>query len=286
MKIAIAVITYNPDNCVVERINKYSKLDYSVLVFDNSEEKIDPKIALLSNKYWHNGTNIGMSGALKQIFQYTEGKYDYVLTMDQDTEFNNSDINALIEVAKHDNEKNQIGIYCPNNRKIYRGKNGTFLYGKKHISETGNMYVRFSMTSASLVNCDAIRDIKFEDLFIGYVDNDLSYELLKKGYKIKMIGSICMNQHVGKTLIGNWYNKIFRIVNLSDERYYYMVRNNLYLQNKNKINRRVKMELKFNLIRILINILIGENRKIRKIRFCFYGWKDFKKGELGKIKLV
>ena len=153
MKFAIAVILYNPDQKALDKLYKYSEIT-DVLVFDNSENyEVDHDIKSISKLYTHdyNG-NVGMTGALKTIFDYGRDRYDYILTMDQDTEFSNESIHQMIEYVKQDEERSSVGIYCPNNRKIYNGKTGE-VFGKMHIPESKIKDVHFSMTSCSFVNC-------------------------------------------------------------------------------------------------------------------------------------
>lgn len=283
MKLAIAVIAYNPDQSVFYRIKEYSRLA-DVIVFDNSDVPALDKTNKEHITYYERSDkgNIGMSGALQRIFERCENTYDYVLTMDQDTDFKNEDIQVMMSFVEQDVENKLVGVYCPNNRKIYNGKKG-IIYGPKHISKDEIKNVHFSMTSCSLVRCDILHQLNLTDLFIGYVDNELCYEVLCEGLKIKMLGFVCMNQRVGKTLNANFYNMKLHVDRLSTIRYRYMVRNNLLLQKKYKKNRDFRRELRINLIRIILNILIGEKGKLKKIKASLDGFKDFKNGKKGKI---
>lgn len=284
MKFAIGIIVYNPDSLVLKRIEEYFKITDQLYIYDNSEVLNDnsKNIKKLSNKYYWGKNDTGMTGALNYLFSTAKDQgIDYLLTMDQDSEFPNNDILRMLNLIENGNNSD-ISIYCPNYRKIY-DNNGRDEYGNTKIEMDLQRFVNFSMTSASFSKVNDIYPLlPLSDLFIGYVDNEICYSLIAKGKKILMVGSIVFDQRVGYTVKSNYYNRFFKVVKHSPSRYYYMTRNNLFLQSKFKHNKKIKKELIFSLLRIYFNIIVGETNKVEKIKKCVKGYRDYKNGQFGK----
>lgn len=284
MRLAIGIIVYNPNNLVLERVKKYLQVTNHVFIYDNSEEPgdISKQIEKKVDYYINEKNKSGLTGALTELFNVSKNKrMDYLLTMDQDSDMSNESIYEMLKFIENCDEEN-ISIYCPNYRKIY-GDGDKESFGKIAIKKDENKYVNFSMTSASFCKVDDIYEIlPLSNLFIGYVDNEICYSLIKNNKKILMIGSIIFNQRVGNSVKGTKYNKFFNVLNHSPKRYYYMTRNNLYLQEKFDNEIKIRRELRISLLRIYFNIVIGEKNKLEKIKYSFKGYKDYKNGKYGK----
>ncbi|MBO0429802.1 glycosyltransferase [Vagococcus fluvialis] len=285
MKFGIGVILYNPDRLVLERLKKYKMLTSNLFIVDNTEEEncISDEVKSTFLNYYRFKENEGMSNALNKIFSESLKKnIEWLLTMDQDSDFSSESINSMLEVINQ-NKNSEISIFCPNYRKIYIDSNGDDVFGKYAIKENEIINVNFSMTSGSFCRMSDIeKNLPLENLFIGYVDNDLCLTLLSQNKKICMVGNIGFSQRVGAEVKSTLYNRVFRIVKHTEQRYYYMTRNNCYLQEKYKSNRKFKKILILNFLRIHINILLGENNKIKKLKSSYKGYMDYKNDELGK----
>ena len=101
-------------------------------------------------------------------------------------------------------------------------------------------------------------------MFIGYVDHEICFNVLSNNKKIKMIGDVIFNQEVGDIVRSNIYNRLFHVVRHKDIRYQYMFRNNLFLTNRFKTNAHIKRKLRRDRVRLIINILVGEKKKLKK----------------------
>lgn len=289
MKFSIGVIVYNPDASVVSRLKKYRELTKNIYIFDNTEV-INPYCQEIENEfenYISFKKNLGMSMALNYLFDCSFKKDDdYMLTMDQDSDFSNEDILNMLDVINQ-NTNSKIVMFCPNYRKIYESKyKDEPNFGKYSIDNDTVKEVNFSMTSGSFCNVKELKKyFPLENLFIGFVDNDLCFEIISDEKKILMVGNIKFSQRVGSPVSGSAFNKFFRVVYQNEERYYYMTRNNLILQKKYKKNIKIKLLLVVSLLRIHINILIGEKQKLLKIKSCLKGYTDYKKEILGPIQV-
>lgn len=287
MKFGLGIILYYPDEKVLQRLFEYSKIFKDLIIIDNTDKPnyINKKIELDFNCYITEKKNLGMTKALEIIFNEARNKnIDWLLTMDQDSDFSNKNILEMMSIIE-DNNSNTASIFCPNYRKIYYDvKEKKEVLGKPAIKDSDFEYVNFSMTSGSFIKLKDLENFIFKkDFFIGYVDNDLSYYLIDKGFNILMVKKIVFNQRVGEIVSNSFYNKTFKIVRHKEDRYYYMIRNNFYLQQKYKNNKKIKKLLKFGNFRIIINIFLGEKNKIKKLKYSFKGYKDFKKNIDGKI---
>ncbi|MCI1903079.1 MAG: glycosyltransferase [Enterococcaceae bacterium] len=287
MIFGIGVIVYNPNVQVLERIKKYHQLTKYVIIFDNSENitNINKRIEAVSDKYYFRAENIGMSGALNQIFKVSiEINLDILLTMDQDSEFDKEEIKKMLYYISKSKEKN-IAIFCPNYRKLYKDTYGNPVPGKFSIAQKENKNVSFSMTSGSFMKVSLLEQLlPLSDLFIGYVDHEVCYKLVENNKRILMVGNIFFDQEVGELVNNNLFNRFFRVIHHKKIRYAYMFRNNMYLSDVYKNNKQLRNKLRINRIRLLINILVGENKKIEKIKGCLMGMKLYREGKYGKIE--
>lgn len=285
MKFGIGVILYNPDKHVFSRLKLYEKVSDVLYIIDNTELE-NNNCSIIANEfdnYVRQGVNSGMSTALNIIFERgNDDGVDYLLTMDQDSDFSEVSIKKMLDFIAS-NDDNDIAVFCPNYRKIYIDLDGEEKFGSYAISTNENKVVDFSMTSGSFCKMSEINKIlPLNNLFIGYVDNDICYDLITKNKRILMVGGIGFSQRVGGKVRFSLYNKMFQIIHHNEIRYYYMTRNNLYLQKKFKGNKKIIFNLIANLFRIHINILLGEKQKIKKIKYSYEGYVDFKNGKIGK----
>lgn len=283
LNFAVAVILYNPDSKIKKQIDIYKKQFDRIYLFDNSDSPEYNRYLADSTKVYHyyEGINKGVSYALNKIFEWAiEENIDYILTMDQDSrydEFNILKMKKYIAERKSEN----IAIYCTNYGKLYV-KEGREVESPLHISKKEIKNVNFCMTSGSFVNVKALKRIgALEDWFIGLVDYDLCASFVEKGYSIQMYGDSWFYQRVGKGTKDSRLNRIFRVVHHDKERYYYMIRNAFYFLKKYKKNKVLSNMVKKQIIRILFNLLF-ENNKIEKIKYCLKGYTDFIKNKKGQ----
>lgn len=287
IKFGVGVIVYNPDDSVFERLMEYAKITKYLIIFDNSDKinSVSEKISSNFSSYYFHIDNIGMSGALNKIFKVSiELGLDILLTMDQDSDFSNDSILRTLKIMRNKIEPD-VAIYCPNYRKIYLDEtSGEEVQSKCKIDRNRIVTVDYAMTSGSFYRVETLGQLlPLDNLFIGYVDQDICYSLRIKQYTIKMIGEVIFDQRVGEKVSNSFINRIFRTIYQGKERYFYMFRNNLYLQNKYKDHREIKSSLIKNLIRISINLLLFEKNKLKKIKYSIYGVRASNREEMGKL---
>lgn len=287
MKFLIGVIVYNPDISVLKRLENYNKVCDNIIIYDNSELK-NAISKLLSEKfqkyYWAEG-NKGLSLAITHFFEISEkDDADILLTMDQDSLFKNDDIIKMLKKIQRDNDQEYL-IYCPNYRKLYLDNQNNKVPGNYKIELEKEVDVNFCMTSGSFYKVLEIKKyFPINNLFIGYVDQQLCFRVIDSGKKIKMVGDITFDQEVGKIVKSNVFNKFFKIVHHKPIRYRYMFRNNFILQKEFSHNFTIKKTLLFDILRLSFNVFIGEKEKLPKVISCINGYKDYTLGKTGKIE--
>lgn len=287
LKFAIGIITFYPDNSVLNRIDQYRKIADYIFIFDNSveENNISRKLKENYTGYINYSRNLGLSAAMNYFYDECLNKeVDILLTMDQDSVFLRAQIKKMIEQIIEEND-NEYGIYCPNYRKLYLDKNLGDVPSEFKISEKEDKDVAFSMTSGSFYKIEMLKSVfPLQDLFIGYVDHELSFRVIQLGKKIKMVGNVSFDQQVGEKMVNNIFNKTFRVIRHKPERYRYMCRNNFFLQQEFKSKKKLTIMLKKDIIRLIFNIIIGEKNKINKLKNMYFGYNDFKNGKLGQLE--
>ena len=276
LKIGVVVILYYPTNNDLKLIEKY-KLSFSnILLFDNTP--LSDINYSFSKPFEHivNGDNLGMSKALEYAISWADNlRLDYLLTMDQDSDFPIDEIEKLFDCIA-DSSK-QIAIFCPNYRKKYLNKENNIVISKPKISTEKNEFVTRCMTSGSVMNINIAKDLlPLDNLFIGMVDDDISYMLVLKGEKILMCGNSVFVQQVGKQAKMGIFRRFFHANILSVQRYYYMGRNSRYLIKKYSKYPSIIKSILIIRIRIILNIILCEEKKYQKIKSWLEGTKKWK----------
>lgn len=280
MKIASAVVLYNPDREVVENIKSYLSFSNAVYVVDNSTKSLISQINdfIVSNskiKYINMNGNSGIAKALKEVSDLAiNDGFDYLLTMDQDSKFPTEDYHFVEDYLKKDNKK--IGIISVNSQ-------STDNENKEEVVEK-----EWVITSGSFLNLEAYKNTTGfdEDLFIDLVDNDICFKLTQKGYLIMQFENIYLDHKLGTQ---HSVFKIFGKKRLEMDchapiRYYYIYRNLGYLSKKYPSEYYKKECEKYNLFKTIIKILLMEKQKMKILKMIRKGRKDAKKGILGKYK--
>lgn len=274
MKFCGVVVLYNPGDEVLDNINSYLDILDKLFVCDNSEKLNEflleelaqnNKIELISM----NG-NKGIAKALKVGMQKAiEDKYDFCLTMDQDSKFPIIDKEYLFSYFKK-GDISDYGIIAVNNIQTPNPQH--------KLIETKTW-----ITSGSFVNVKNYQLIPGfnENLFIDYVDFDINEQFYKVNKKIAYIEDIIMEHHLGNLIEKKFLFKKIHSMNHAPIRYYYRYRNLYYLYRKDK--KFYKYNLKQEKRNIIKMLLCEKNRK-EKLKMIKRGKKDAKLGILGKYK--
>lgn len=276
MKLAAVIVFYNPDDNNIFNINNYIDSVDKLYVVDNSDDDIVrveesdkiEYIKLNENKGIAYALNVGAKKAIKD-------DYKYLLTLDQDIDITNDNINKMKDFLNK-NKDDKVGLISP-----YQDIDNKEDKPKGKIEDVTEV-----MTSGNIINLDAYQEIGgFKDwLFIDGVDTEYCLNLHKHGYKVLRLNDIVLKHNLGNKKIHKFLGKEYVCYNHSPLRRYYIVRNNLYINQLYKddfpdhcayLIRAQKGQVK--------RILLFEKNKINKLKMMYKGYKDFKKGIKGKL---
>lgn len=290
MNYGVVIIYYNPEIEVLKQLEVYCKIFEDVLIVDNSDKVVfDVKEVIKQYgkvQYINMHGNQGMSKALTKAYEWAKDKkLDFLLTMDQDSIYRENQIANMIRYIDK-NYEDDVAIYVANFAKMYWDKKkNKFVPGKYLIEENEVKEVDMCLTSTSFINVKAMEVIMpLEDYFISYVDNFISTDFIKKGYRLVRVGASQFEQQVGESVNNTWYNRTFRILHHKEIRYYYMVRNNYYYRKKFGKDIRIRIKSYLLLWRLFFNIIMGEKEKMSKFKACHAGYRDYVRGVKGKVK--
>mgnify|MGYP001622909225 FL=1 len=279
MKLAAVVVFYNPSEKNIQNIKKYEKSIDRLFIVDNSEDKImryqDSEkikyIKLCENKGIAHALNIGAKEAIKEGF-------NWLLTLDQDSQITKEIIEKLkIYLDTHDTKK--IGLISP-----YQD-----IEGEEEIKDVEAEEMIEVMTSGNIINLKAYQKIGgFKDwLFIDCVDTDYCMNLHIHGYQVLRLNKVKMKHQLGNLKVHKLFGKKYPCYNHGPIRRYYIVRNNLYI---NEMYKEKYPDYCKHLLRIqkgqVKRILAFEKEKVKKLTMMYRGYKDFKKGIKGKCPYI
>lgn len=290
-KVAAIIISYNPDNNLLDSINLLINQVEKIIIVDNGSESQKKKninlIKDIDNKKIEvifNEENLGIATALNiGVKEALNQGYNWILTMDQDSKASSNMVEKMFEVYStiDESERKDILSIFPNfvDERI------------QSIEENSNMnsyeYVDADITSGNLLRAEVFDKVGFFDdsLFIDLVDTDFCMRLNEKNIKMIKVRDAILYHSLGESQsVKSIFGK-FNTSNHSALRRYYMTRNRFYTWEKYKdlnsftLNRDKKLFKKE-----FIKIILGEKDKINKIKMVFKGYKDYKKGIRGKLK--
>ncbi len=279
-KIAGAVILYNPLPNFVGNISRYLADIDRLYVIDNSERNFDnhaselsifPKVFFVANK-----NNLGIARALNiAADQAIRDGYDFLLTMDQDSEVTPGMIKTMLDCLES-GDQSIIGMLSP--VQAYTS------YQTKLVSRPCEE-IFTAMTSGSLLNLKTYLTAGpfLDKLFIDYVDHEYSMRLHLHGFKVIRANKAILNHKLGSVTEYRLFFKKFALGNHPAIRRYYITRNKFYLYNRYKEHFPEYFRPFFKyLIYEVLSILLYEDDKLAKLRMIVRGYSDYKKGIFGK----
>ncbi len=278
--IAGVVILYEPVEETLKNITSYIDKINLLYIIDNSNETYPFVTKFIENRpekttYIFNNGNLGVAAALNiAINKALEDGYSYLLTMDQDSYFEEGSLEILINSLA---DSDSAGIVSPFHKNRFF-TNPPKLKGPEEVSDV--------MTSGNIINLSVIEKIgKFrEDYFIDYVDIEFCLRLRKNGYKIIRVNNSLLVHNEADVSKKKIFGATVYPQNHSAVRWYYKIRNYLYLKKEyySYFNEYFDKE-KRNVRNNIIKILFFEEEKIKKINMMLKGYRHFHKKITGKF---
>ena len=293
MKFAGVVVLYNPSKKINDNIQSYIKGIEKLYIVDNSS-KDNSEIICRHNKieYIPNFDNLGIATALNiGAKRAIEDEFDYLLTMDQDSKFNNNDILKLTNMIKKyydnrdlieqfGNDLSKIGLFTP----LHVINNDKKILGEPNEKYDSPLNV---MTSGNIINLDIYQKIGGfrDDFFIDCVDFDYCMKMRKLGYNLIRNNDIILNHELGNYVTKKFLGKTYSTFEHNHIRRYYIIRNRHYLCKMywNDFNEYCRLEKKCSLKEFKL-VWMCEKNKLKKTWYMLKGYIDYKRGVKGKLK--
>lgn len=293
MKFAGVVVLYNPSKKINDNIQSYIKGIEKLYIVDNSS-KDNSEIICRHNKieYIPNFDNLGIATALNiGAKRAIEDEFDYLLTMDQDSKFNNNDILKLTNMIKKyydnrdlieqfGNDLSKIGLFTP----LHVINNDKKILGEPNEKYDSPLNV---MTSGNIINLDIYQKIGGfrDDFFIDCVDFDYCMKMRKLGYNLIRNNDIILNHELGNYVTKKFFGKTYSTFEHNHIRRYYIIRNRHYLCKMywNDFNEYCRLEKKCSLKEFKL-VWMCEKNKLKKTWYMLKGYIDYKRGVKGKLK--
>ena len=282
MKFAGIVVLYNPEVTKVdENIQTYINLLDKLYIVDNSSNENSNII----NKYKYNekvkyialNNNMGIAHALNLgLKNAIDEKFDWLLTMDQDSKFEKDNFKKYVDFIKEKSFKYE-------NTAIFSPKHITMLYEYNENNEETEKTLDV-MTSGNFVNINITQKIGYfrEDLFIDAVDIEYCLRANSKGYEVRIVNCVELNHKLGNEKRIKILNKYPIIYNYNSVRRYYITRNTLFVCKEYEpyFPERCK-EIRTNVLKTTIKSVTMESDRLKKIRSICSGYIDYKSKKLG-----
>lgn len=289
IKLAACVVLYNPDDSIFENILTYGNYVDKLIVVDNSLKKnnllIDRLNEVFESKlvYIDNNDNLGIATALNQACDKAiELQFKWILTMDQDSSFENFE--HYLKCFNSVNSNKDIAILAAN----------TDGNKENNISLSLDFEDKFIViTSANIVNLEHFEQIgRFDDkLFIDAVDFDFCIKANINKLRILLFKDVYVNHALGEVFLRKniFTRKNKYKIEHNAQRAYYIARNYMYIATKYHKLYPKEMGLLHNINILFIHevtkILIYENDKLNKLKAKVIGLYHFLIGRYGKYNL-
>lgn len=281
IRIAGCVILYNPEQSVEQHIISYINKVDKLYIIDNSENPAK-NFELLTNHnfkiiFISDEVNEGIAKRLNHVCDLAikEG-FEFMLTMDQDSYFDESSIKNYFNCVDAFKDKMQASMFGAS-------------YKQKPVEiNCSYIQVKQLITSGSIINLETFKIVgNFdENLFIDFVDTEYCFRSILKGYKLIEFFNIYMHHNLGQ-LSEQRSLKNLKKTNRTFHthiRLYYMLRNFLYLNSKYKEGFKAELEIyKKDLLNRIKNNLLYKKERFRLLNLLIKAWKDYKKNKMAKF---
>jgi rhamnosyltransferase len=282
VKIAKAVIVYFPDLNAFQNIQTYNNLFGKCYIIDNSDSpnEISSQIkSLLNISYLHDGENKGIAIRLNEVCKLAiKDGFDWLLTMDQDSFFDNNSVTKYLECISNFEKKHETAMFGVQyeDAEVSNGLNCRF-------NEITHL-----ITSGSIINLSLFSTIGAfdENLFIDEVDLEYCLRAIYRGYKIIYFPNIHLNHTLGEL----HYHRSLKSLKVTPRilhspiRLYYITRNFFYISKKykNVFPEEMQRTKKALANRIKNNILYNKKR-VQVIKYLVKAIFDYKRNKMGKL---
>ncbi len=287
MKLLGVVITYYPDQEVVENIKTYLSVLDKLVVWDNTPEadkkSLDLSVLEEVDKLVLKGTgkNEGIGIALNDAVRYAQShQYTHLLTMDQDSYWKDGMFRNYLEAIMVYGEDKMV-IFSTNY--FIKSQQAYFYPLAETVAEVSS-----AMTSGSIYPISLFQEVGLfmESLFVWGIDCEFCWRAKRNGIK-----TICFKQIVLEHDLG--YQKKRRHLfgkevfpnEYGPARSYYNVRNGIILYKRYPEFLNLKFHLRYHLFKRSVFIVLYEEQKLKKLKALIWGVIHGMRNRLGECQL-
>jgi rhamnosyltransferase len=266
------VLAYHPTDEILENIRRLLTQVPRVFVVNNSPDAAsrsllrqlaDERVTVLeqaNNVGVAAGFNAGMRAAL-------EAGFDFVWIFDQDSTVADGMLDALLRAQARTDLK--VGIVGPALR----------------AAETGNVYdadrgqgsapIEALISSGALFSRGLLEDIGLhdEDLFIDYVDHDISLRAGRAGYTNLKVYDTLLDHRFGDSQPARFLWRKVYLANYSPMRHYYTSRNRVIVVRRYGAGRWFREDVRY-AAKAWVKVLISETGRPAKVGAFLRGLRD------------
>lgn len=241
MIVYAVIVSFNPamdtlEKCVQSVVPQVEKL----LIIDNASHNQNEIIKLKNNMQFYgekieiicNKENLGVATALNIGLENSlNAGVDWLLTLDQDSVIPDGMISKYKSICKPMYGQLCCNLRNPNLPELTIDKMSPLTISIDKNETATNYCVYACITSGTLLNvtaakkCGGFRD----ELFIDYVDYDISLNLLENGYPTLFVPNLCMVHSFGAAEEKNFLGYHFTDYNYAPIREYYKAKNCIYM---------------------------------------------------------
>ena len=289
MNVVAIIGTYNPDekkffycyNSIKDQVDQ-------VIVADNSEQKNDFIINIDKIDYiklYNQGIAKAQNEAMKKALHTNP---DFIVFSDQDSIFETNYISKLIELYDKIGDK-KLAAITPfiiddkTKEQLLFVKRKSIFRIKFDIADKEIDFFRVNeaINSGLFVNVSCLKDIGLfdEKLFLDWVDFEWCWRAQKKRYNIYGTKIVKLSHDLGndkKKFMGKNYTLNH------DYRYYYIIRNGIFLSLRSNFNVFLKLNILFNTLRYLFGFILFSHNKYTLFKLLMLAIKNGIKGKMGK----
>ena len=192
--IAALVVWYHPSDREVETARLYAGEVEHLIIVDNSDtDNVALTTTLPNVTYLPCMENLGIASALNRGCEKAiQLGAEWVLTMDQDSLWNQQTVSQYVSEAEAYPEGDQVGIFSP-----YHDCDGT---PDKHRRDGRFEKRMVQMCSGNLLRLSAWQQAGGfrDDFFIDLVDDEICCHLWQLGFQVVRLNHICLTHHLGE----------------------------------------------------------------------------------------
>jgi len=283
MSICAVIVAYFPSISLLDNIDALSGQVDHILVVDNNSgtsgrlifDKLSDKICI-TVLYFEE--NLGIASALNAGVKYAMARrYEWVLTLDQDSRVSPGMILKMLDVFEEYAQKNIVAILSPR----YKDASTGLVWGND-VAAINNEHLSFSpvqccITSGSLLKTSVLSKVGLfdESYFIDYVDIEFCLRCSNFGFIILQVNHAILLHSIGDFKINKlmWMRPVS--TNHSPLRRYYFVRNAV-LTYRNFFFTHTKWVINnfCVLIKTIAVVIFFEDCVFHKMRAIFFGFVD------------